>query len=434
MQPELDRGHLQRIRIARLGEREVALLEVRVPGETLHVVGAAGLGVGLLDEVGHRQLRETMKGLPAAPAQAFWRSRFEGARVRASQKGLEIAREGRSVVADFGRGVAVTLAEGALPEGATEGRAALEERGHGLVEALARAGDGDRRELLRKALGKAIARVARRVTAVEGDLARTETADDLARRAQLFVVAAASAPRGAQKLEAVDWSSGKAQTIALALDPARGAREQIDGLFKRARRLKEGARIARERLAEARKAQAGLEAALAALGEAGANLEALEGRARAAAPRDFKAGPEAGGGRAKGGRPAPRVPYRTFAGASGAVILVGRGAADNDALTLHVGRPHDLWLHAKDRTGAHVIVPLEKNASCPPELFVEAAHLAAHFSDAREETVVDVQYTPRRYLRKPKGSPPGTVIVDREKVLVLRKDEGVLRRLLEGER
>jgi predicted ribosome quality control (RQC) complex YloA/Tae2 family protein len=112
---------------------------------------------------------------------------------------------------------------------------------------------------------------------------------------------------------------------------------------------------------------------------------------------------------------------------------VGRGAAQNDALTFRVARPHDLWLHAKDRSGAHVIVTLERGASCAPDLLVEAAHLAAHFSDAREERIVDIQYTPRRYLRKPRGSPPGLVVVDREKVIVLRKDGELLHRLLESE-
>jgi predicted ribosome quality control (RQC) complex YloA/Tae2 family protein len=112
---------------------------------------------------------------------------------------------------------------------------------------------------------------------------------------------------------------------------------------------------------------------------------------------------------------------------------VGKGAADNDALTLKIAKPHDLWLHAKDRTGAHVIVPLEKNHTCPAEDLIDAAHLAAHFSDARDEKAVDVQYTPRRYLRKPKGSAPGAVVVDREKVLLLRFDAVLLRTLLERE-
>ena len=125
--------------------------------------------------------------------------------------------------------------------------------------------------------------------------------------------------------------------------------------------------------------------------------------------------------------------FRTFVARSGKKILVGKGAADNDTLTLKIAKPHDLWLHAKDRTGAHVIVPLVKAQTCPAEDLVDAAHLAAHFSDARDEKAVDVQYTPKRYLRKPKGSAVGAVVVDREKVLALRFDPALLRQLLERE-
>ncbi len=80
-----------------------------------------------------------------------------------------------------------------------------------------------------------------------------------------------------------------------------------------------------------------------------------------------------------------------------------------------------------------MIVPLAKNQSCPGEVLADAAHLAAHFSDARDEAVVDVQYTARRHLRKPRGSAPGLVVVDREKVIAVRIEAHVLRALLESE-
>jgi predicted ribosome quality control (RQC) complex YloA/Tae2 family protein len=239
----------------------------------------------------------------------------------------------------------------------------------------------------------------------------------------------------------VDWSSGEERRIEMALDPARHAKEQLDALFRRARRLKEGAEIARERLAEGQKTRTALAAlaqAVAAHRDDAASpaldvdlLADLEARARAAAPRDFRL--DSGGAprrRARASGQTPRPPGRTFLGASGARILVGRGAAHNDALTFHVARPHDLWLHAKGSPGAHVVVPLDKGQSCPGDLLVEAAHLAAHFSDARSEKVVEVQYTPRRYLRKPRGSAPGLVVVDREKVIVLRREDEMLRALL----
>jgi hypothetical protein len=435
MQPELGRGHVQRIRVVWLGDREVALLEVRVPGETLHLVCAAGLGVGAVGGERRTRLRDAMRAAIASPAQVHWRARFEGGTARAGLRGVEFERDGHVLRAETGEGSerSLRLDEGAIEEALLAERTALEERGGAIADALVVLGIDDRRRALRSALARAIARVGRRATAVRGDLAKMESADSLAQRAQLFVAEASRAPRGADRLRTVDWTSGEAVVVELLIDPSRGAKEQLDRLFKRARRLKEGARIARARLSETQAAQAKLEEALAGLASTDADLDRLEAIARAAAPRDFK--PSAASGRAPehARREAPRPPYRTFVGASGGRILVGRGAAHNDALTLHIARPHDLWLHAKGRSGAHVVVGLEKGASCPPDLLVEAAHLAAHFSDARDERIVDVQYTPRRHVRKPRGSAPGLVLVDREKVLVLRKDDEILRLLLERE-
>jgi len=54
---------------------------------------------------------------------------------------------------------------------------------------------------------------------------------------------------------------------------------------------------------------------------------------------------------------------------------------DRKVLYQFSARGHDLWLHAKGRTGAHVVVPLDKGHTCPAEVLIDAAHLAAHFSD-----------------------------------------------------
>jgi len=319
-------------------------------------------------------------------------------------------------------------------------------------------GDGDERlEALRKALSKAIARLDRRIDAVRGDLERAAGADETARRAQLFVAEASRAPRGAKRLVAVDWSSGEAREIEMKLDPAKPARAQLDAVFQRARRLKEGARIGRARLAEAETARASLLAIASDLAaqsvaviprpEAEGPQEtvgcfaslsmtaALEARARAAAPRDFKlTAPQDPSKRAsRSAQQPPLPPYRTFTSASGVRMLVGKGAEKNDELTFHVARPHDLWLHVKNRTGAHVIVPLARGHTCPGDVLVEAAHLAAHFSEARDEDLVEVQYARKRHLRKPRGAAPGLVLVDKEKVIVLRRQEALLKAVLERE-
>lgn len=291
------------------------------------------------------------------------------------------------------------------------------------------------REALGKALARALARITRRINAVRGDLARAEEADALGQRAQLFVAEAARARRGATRLVATDWSSGEPREVVLEIDPARGAQQQVDAMFQRAWRLKEGARISLERLQAAERMQAALETIATELAAAEeADLESLVTRARAAAPRDFKApAPAPAGTPSKRKQDQAKPPYRTFLASSGARILVGRNAEKNDELTLHVARPRDLWLHAKNRKGSHVVVPLAKGAVCSPEVLAEAAHLAAHFSDAREEDLVEIQHTPRRYVRKPRKSPPGLVVLDREKVMLLRRRPEVLRALLERE-
>jgi predicted ribosome quality control (RQC) complex YloA/Tae2 family protein len=293
-----------------------------------------------------------------------------------------------------------------------------------------------REDALRRAVSRAIARVERRKLAIRGDLLRAEEAAATARAAEPFVGEAARARRGATRLVATDWSEGVAREVVFPLDPARGAREQLDAVFRKARRLKEGARVARARLEDTEKALASLALVAQALdapeGEV-IDVDALEARARTAAPRDFTVPAAQAPGRRSSSAQEPAPPYRTYLSTSGARILVGRGAERNDALTLHVARPRDLWLHAKGHAGAHVVVPLAKGASCPSEVLVEAAHLAAHFSDAKHEAVIEVQYTPRRYVRKPRRSPPGLVTVDREKVMILRRDEGLLRRLLDRE-
>jgi predicted ribosome quality control (RQC) complex YloA/Tae2 family protein len=318
-------------------------------------------------------------------------------------------------------------AEPATPE-------ALLAAGTRIAEQLAVGSQESRVELLRRAIAKAVARVKRRRDAVRDDLGRAAQAERTARGAELFVAEAARAPRGATKLVAVDWSDGSPREIEFPLDPARGAREQLDALFHKARRMKDGARIAEQRLADAEKTLAALGSVAHALEKASAeDLASLEARARSAAPRDFALSRAIPSKKGRAASPEPSLPYRTYLATSGARILVGKGAEKNDALTFHVARPHDLWLHAKGRVGAHVVVPLAKGASCPADVLVEAAHLAAHFSEAKGETAIEIQYTPRRYLRKPKGSAPGFVVIDREKVLVLRRQPALEKQLLERE-
>ncbi len=427
----------------------VVVLKVRVPGRTsLVVVGAtrggkSSSGAGLLDAEARRELwggrlppgAERQRAREAALEHAIVLGIAEDA-VFIDQRGdprvLRIE-GGRVVVTD--RSSAVPSEAVGLVGLSDDGRAALEARGLAIARALAADGLESYRADVRKILDRAKQRIERRIAAVRGDLEKIAQADQIAAQAQWLVAAAAKAPRGATELVVTDWSSGEPVPLKVPLDPSKSPKEQVEAMFKRAKRLRLGARIAEDRLKKAEEQLEAVELARLSADEASSlpELEEVLREAKRAAPRDVSLPGTTTASAPKAQKKTGRIPYRTFVARSGRPILVGKGAADNDALTLHVARPHDLWLHAKDRTGAHVIVQLDKGQTCPAEDLVDAAHLAAHFSDARDEKVVDVQYTDRRYLRKPKGSPPGFVIVDREKVLVLRVEPELLRTLLERE-
>jgi predicted ribosome quality control (RQC) complex YloA/Tae2 family protein len=410
----------------------VVVLKVREPGRTSLIVVAAA-GVGVLDAEVRREL---------------WGGKLPAGAVR--QRAREDALEGAHVVALTAREVFVDQRGDARVIRVVGGRVVVtdapapaepkldldEARGRAIAEAVAADALDLHRADVQRLLDRALQKITRRREAIRGDLDKIGQADEIATQAQWLVAEAAKAKRGATSLTIVDWSTGEAVEKVFPLDPSKSAKEQVEAMFRRAKRLRLGARVAEERLAQTETQLAAIRAARATVDAADAlpAIEAALQNAKRAAPRDVTLpGNQPGSAKSvtKGQR--ARTPFRAFFARSGRRLMTGKGAADNDELTLHYARPHDLWLHAKDRTGSHVIVPLDRGQTCSAEDLVDAAHLAAHFSEAREEKVVDVQYTDRRYLRKPKGSAPGLVIVDREKVLVLRVEPEILRGLLERE-
>ncbi len=125
----------------------------------------------------------------------------------------------------------------------------------------------------------------------------------------------------------------------------------------------------------------------------------------------------------------PAVPgVRRYLSSDGYEILVGRAAHDNDHLTFRVARPHDLWLHAADYPGSHVIVRNPtRDKEVPHRTVIEAAQLAAHFSQARRDAKVDVHYTSRKFLSKPKGAVPGLVRMSSFRTIIVEPGENVAR-------
>ncbi len=112
------------------------------------------------------------------------------------------------------------------------------------------------------------------------------------------------------------------------------------------------------------------------------------------------------------------VPYKKFE-FEGFDILVGKSSKGNDELLRRFTWKDDLWLHAKDVSGSHVIIKQQSGMVISKTVLERAAELAAYYSKNRSEQHAPVIYTPSKYVRKVKGSPAGAVMVDREKVIMV---------------
>jgi NFACT protein RNA binding domain len=142
------------------------------------------------------------------------------------------------------------------------------------------------------------------------------------------------------------------------------------------------------------------------------------------------------GARTVGRHPAaghhPARPYRRYRSSGGIEIWVGRGAKSNDQLTFRESSPDDVWLHARDAAGAHVVLRWQRDEPPPARDLEEAATLAAWHSKARGSAVVPVDWTRRKYVRKPRGGAPGLVLVQRSETVFARPDGNVERQLRLG--
>lgn len=116
------------------------------------------------------------------------------------------------------------------------------------------------------------------------------------------------------------------------------------------------------------------------------------------------------------------LPYRNYE-FEGYQIWVGKGAPQNDAMLRYHAHKDDLWLHAKDVSGSHVILKRKAGQNFPAIVKEKAASIAAWYSKRKNDTLCPVICTSRKWVRKIKGAPAGMVMVDKEEEVLLVKPE-----------
>lgn len=271
-------------------------------------------------------------------------------------------------------------------------------------------------------------RLRRLIGALEADLARHGDPARLSTDGELLKTFLSQVPRGADVVTLQDFD-GTARTVSL--DPSLSPSQNLERLFRRAKRARTGASHIAPRLADALQRREELEAARVVLTSGSASpTELQEFAALLDAPPSARAS-----ARRRAALTGPRRPYRSFQLTGDVVARVGRSAKDNDALTFHVAKGNDLWLHTRDVAGCHVVVPQQgRDLALPHEALLDAAHLAVWFSPSRHAARADVRYAHKKHVRKPgRGAPAGFVHVSHERVIHIVIETDRMKRLLANE-
>lgn len=295
------------------------------------------------------------------------------------------------------------------------------------------------RSTFRKSLRSAVKRVEKKLEKLGEELADCARAQDYLECGELIKAHIGLIPRRAEQVELPDlYHPG--QTRIVELDPMLKPMDNARKYFKKQHKLQAGEAIIAEQINLGRVELEGLlrisdkyrmweenaDPALPPADElvreaAGLKIH-IEGLEPVKTPQEVKHAAPSG--------------VRVFTSHDGFTIYVGKNAQDNDNLSIRIARGNDWWLHVAHLQGSHVVVRgdgrLRGEDPLPQETLLDAAHLAAYFSKARNATRPEIHYCQAKNIRKAKGSPAGQVIVNNGKTLALRVEENRLKRLLKG--
>ena len=233
-----------------------------------------------------------------------------------------------------------------------------------------------------------------------GDAARHKLLGDL------LLANLSTAKRVGSKVEITDYYNEGTPTIQLEIDESIPLQEEAARLFRQYTKAKRANEEISQRLRELDSELEPLQARASELAEIIADRDEValnsfdETKTKTSRRSEVSAQNKIPG-------------VRQYVSTDGYEIWVGRAARDNDNLTFRLAKPNDLWLHAGDYPGSHVIVRNPTRKEIPQRTVIEAAQLAGYFSQARDDSKVVVHYVERKFLAKPKGAAPGRVRMSR---------------------
>ena len=260
---------------------------------------------------------------------------------------------------------------------------------------------------------RTIAKLRKLFSNLLGDLAKHGEPEIWKKYGDLLLASVRTAERNGDIILVADLYETDAPIIEIAGESHKTINEIAENYFRRYAKARNAVRIIAERrvaveadLSTAETRLAGIEQAVAEL-----NINFLE----RLIPTPKRQKPVAKKTKVE----AAYKGVRRFVSSDGYEIWVGKKAVDNDYLTFRISKSLDWWFHASDYPGSHVVIRDSGKGAVPNKTLVEAAELAAFYSDARKQPKADVRYTQRKHVSKPKKAAPGLVSLSSFKTLLV---------------
>ncbi len=280
------------------------------------------------------------------------------------------------------------------------------------------------KEVLTKLITAEIAKLTRKQTVLSEELSHAENAAEFRKCGDILMANLYIINPGADKQALVDIYNEtiEPQEIVIALNPLLSAIENAQQYYSKYNKAKRSEEHLIGQLAECQQDIAYLESIAVALTHADSSSELTEIRQELITAGYIKTAD-------KRRLSAALVSPLSATTTDGFTLIIGKNNRQNDLVTFKQARADDIWLHTKDIPGSHVII-CSGNREVSPLAIKEAAQLAAYYSKGRQSASVPVDYTKRRYVRKPAGAKPGFVIYDHQNTVYVTPDETFISKLL----
>lgn len=267
---------------------------------------------------------------------------------------------------------------------------------------------------LQKILKAQLKRIERKEQIQRETLKEALEAEKWQKMGELILANIHQIPKGAAQATVIDYYEIEQPQITIQLDPSLSASQNAQNFFKKYAKAKKSEKITQQQLENTVTERMYIEQVMFQL-EHVDNIETLtEIREELITQGIVPAKPENQRNKRK---PAKTVPFSQYITSDGHVVLLGRSNRQNDELTFKVARSQDIWLHARNVPGSHVILKASQPIS--KQALLEAATLAALHSRNNTMDKVEVDYTERKHVHKPPGAKPGYVIYDNFKTVLV---------------